>query len=567
MNNKTNSKSQESNARVLKYRKQFFGGMQLLSFPILMMLLLSPLEIYSGNIAEFAFGKNDFIYIFILVCVLLLVIGSAILSVLPPKIFNILSALLLAGSVVAYIQNLFMNQKIFDPDGKRIDWSTLKTDTIINLIIWIVLFGGVLALSLLLIKKQRIRIVTTIAMLLGLVQLVAIVSLFLTTPTKGFKEEPYTLSNKGQFELSPDHNIIITVLDSYSNEAFDEFLSTHPDTLNTLKDFTYYDDASSDYRTTFPSVIHMLTGTEFQSDITSADEWKAYCWQTDTCKLYYDTLKAHDYSCRLYLNKDNYAIIGLASNLLGKYDNVNDRNLAKMDRFLCFKLLTKMSLYKHTPLILKPFFEVMTYDFQEIFKYEFNTASICHENYDFYEKLTTERLSINSETRNSFVFTLLSGIHNPYTNDEYCLKLPPEQVDQVPVETVKEGIDVMINEYLNQLKELNIYDNATVIFCADHGGAQPIFIMKLPNESHTSMVRSSAPICFSDLWPTIFEIIGEDGNSIGRPIQSIAEDEIRERVMYSKADDGYYNKYTFTTREDLAPKYAGNVFEHVFVMK
>lgn len=79
----------------------------------------------------------------------------------------------------------------------------------------------------------------------------------------------------------------------------------------------------------------------------------------------------------------------------------------------------------------------------------------------------------------------------------------------------------MLDAYLQQLKDLGIYDNSTIIITADHGSearSQMIFFMKGKNETHDSMQTTNAPISLNDLVPTIVEAIGEDYAPYGQSV-------------------------------------------------
>ena len=115
-----------------------------LSFPIIMLFLLGPAEIYYSNRNEFSFSLFDFTYIFIGLAIVLLLIGSLLISFMPKTIHKYLMGITFAVSIVMYIQNLLLNKGIFKQDGGPVDWTKLRGYAIVNILIWIVIIGLVL---------------------------------------------------------------------------------------------------------------------------------------------------------------------------------------------------------------------------------------------------------------------------------------------------------------------------------------------------------------------------------------------------------------------------------------
>ena len=57
---------------------------------------------------------------------------------------------------------------------------------------------------------------------------------------------------------------------------------------------------------------------------------------------------------------------------------------------------------------------------------------------------------------------------------------------------------MVMEEYINQLKQLGVYDDATIIITADHGRAsdsQVIFYIKEAGDEHEITPVTNAPFC------------------------------------------------------------------------
>ena len=112
----------------------------------------------------------------------------------------------------------------------------------------------------------------------------------------------------------------------------------------------------------------------------------------------------------------------------------------------------------------------------------------------------------------------------------------------------------IIDEYLNQLKALNKYDDTTIIITADHSDnmahPQPIYFIKRKNEHHDTMQVSKAPISHSDFQGTIAEVITREKNTPNRKsIWDIKEDDVRNRVLQGETWDGIKNTFFYVEYE------------------
>jgi membrane-anchored protein YejM (alkaline phosphatase superfamily) len=137
------------------------------------------------------------------------------------------------------------------------------------------------------------------------------------------------------------------------------------------------------------------------------------------------------------------------------------------------------------------------------------------------------------------------GTHSPYHLSE---DLKYESRSKKVTRT-EQGIGCLkiVSEYLEQMKELGIYDSATIIITADHGQASllnsdkdsgkpddissPLFLVKLPYAESETMSVCNAPVSQQELMPTIMASIGVDKSEYGsgRCFDEIGENESRER--------------------------------------
>ena len=99
--------------------------------------LLGPMEIYAGNILAFKFSWFDFVPICIAVTIFGAIILGVAVSLLPDKIFNIITTIITSLGFLSYIQAIFMNIKLVENDGNGLDYSSIGAFFYVNAIIWI----------------------------------------------------------------------------------------------------------------------------------------------------------------------------------------------------------------------------------------------------------------------------------------------------------------------------------------------------------------------------------------------------------------------------------------------
>ena len=114
----------------------------------------------------------------------------------------------------------------------------------------------------------------------------------------------------------------------------------------------------------------------------------------------------------------------------------------------------------------------------------------------------------------------------------------------------------ILEGYLDELKRLGVYDNATIIITADHGGCdkedlQVIYYVKQPGETHEVSPVTNAPVSHCDLLPTVARMAGLDYAKYGISINDLSQDQQRERTVWiRKKDPNYpeqvYYLYTYT---------------------
>lgn len=499
-----------------------------------MFILFGPCELYATNINEFRFEFFDFFGIMFLLFVFACVISCFILFTLSENLANCVTKTVALFDIMFYVQ-YFLNGKMNLLDGtEEVSTSSL----VLNSLIWI-LFFGVAILFLRLCNLEKYSRMNYIAYACMTMQIIACVSLI--PNIRHVENEKYMFTNEDEFTVSENENILVLVLDCFSNDVIPHLNNDSTKSLKCLHDFTYFDNANSVYEATFMSLANVLTGSTYDTNCSYL-EWGDSIWSSEQCELFYRKLKEKNYKVHIYT--DDLLAASNPENIASKIDNykkvnVGDKNI---DYQRVVKLFIKSSCYKFFPYAVKNRFYYDGDMFNDCINIEYKDEGQApiKRNAEYYQNLIEQGLT-TSENSNYFVIQHLRGLHPPYNIDENGNYV--EKGGQI---TAAIGCMLLVEEYLSQLKRLGIYDNSTIIIMSDHGnqkqceGVQPIFFIKCKNEKHEEFINNSAPISYEDFIPTIMQIIGVETEQ--RSIFDYDESEYRKRVMYVRGFEKSFDK-------------------------
>lgn len=515
--------------------KKMIDGAIVALLPCVTLLILGPLEVYKTNINEIDFGAGDFIFKFIIATIGLCIFEALIMLI--PYIRDVSLVVLFTGGIGSYVQILFLNGYLGKSDGRQIIWRENTRVVLINGAIWGVILIVSAFIAIYKRKKYR-KIYVTISAFLIAIQLLAVVSILASTGIKHLPDKMAALDTADINKIGEDDNIVLFVLDGFSNWDFENLLKDKPETEDIFKDFVYYDNECSIYGATFPSLLHMITGTDptFEG---SCREWKENAWYSETCESFYEEMHDAGYSCELYTTNE-IAILGNISNAANVMDNVTETT-ASLNEEQLIRSMIMMSFYRGAPYWYKDVFEV----YSDPFSYcvTLSADNTKHFNSDFYNQLKEEGLStVEGKT---YKIIHLYGTHPPYRNNALC-----EYDDGATRENVREGLAYMLEEYFAQMKQIGVYDNSTIIVTADHGAQyiltdefknQPTFLYKGKGEVCTKMQINSAPISHDDIIPTVLQAAGIEHGKFGTSILEWHEDDSRERTYIEHSEMMLYS--------------------------
>lgn len=504
-------------------------------------LIYLPSELYFGNPNVFLVGYGVFIWPMLVEFVLF--VGAYLIITLifaTKQHYYLCNNFCLTFTLLANLQHMFLNGNMQQMDGTQQVWDIRKI--VVNLVIWLIAFICVIIVNR--IAQKRLRNAFKIIGYCGFsIQLISLVVLaVITLPTLEF--DNFVLSNEDAFEMAPENNVIVFVLDSYDNQNIEQILEQDPTFLEPLDGFVRYANTTGKYAFTDLGVPYLLTGEE------TAYEYKEgnYALEANKNSTVLEEIAEAGYTIGLYteagfISKDEYV---LAEN--GKYTNRTLGVEAEIEA------LTKASRYKSFPFAIKNYFSYADEDFVDARRTDVQLHNVYNDA-PFVKQLLEEKISIDGTKEAMFKFYHLHGAHTPYyMNEEF-------ENEETDIMSQSKGCMKIVFEFIDQLKENDLYEDATIIITADHGMnffdrperayelgmdlmSCPIIFVKNAGDAGTELVTSNAPISHSEIVPTYMQAIIGSNQRYGRTVEEIGENEIRERAfIFGRHNDIPFVKY------------------------
>lgn len=515
------------------YLKSWVVLFGIVFLPVFSFGIFAPTEVFFANYSIFGVVFGEFGWKFLLGGLAISLVISAIAAILPKVIKNVVAVGIWMFSICGYIQTMFLNGHIDQIGATNEGYQPSQQTIIINLLIWLAIIA-VLAGVLLSQRKRMLSVIVISSWALIGVQLIAYISLFLGADEKAFsyEESELVLDGTTQYEVSPNDNIIVLVLDNISNVAYAYSRLEYPEMNEVLKDFTYYNNADSNYYGTFPSLCHIMTGYEYDPSI-KINDWTADAWNNERTSSFYQQMHAQNYDVHVYINPEEPELL-VGQNgiqlLEDSVDNVRESSsIREIDYPKLYKTLLQMACYRFLPEICKPAFDVPNSQYANLVTYPDNVMNSVNPLY--YADLKEKGLVCADTNRNYLIFQYLNGIHE-LINDENCELTLVEDYRQTMA-----GIWRLLDEYLNQLKACGVYDDATIIVTSDHGTefyGQNIFFIKPKGQTSDVMAETNAAITLQELLPTIAECADLDVGTMGNTIWDYHDNEARTRTIYMR---------------------------------
>ena len=520
----------------------------LVAFAIsLTVFVFGTFEIYGTNIDQFGFSLTDFLGWSLLYAFMTAGIIVAILLPLRGRIFDVAFALFFWIALMLMVQGNYLNFGISSLAGDGVSGNGFSIGMLIlNSAIWLAVGIGCVAAVLLIRTKHRelIRTVGTIAMItvIGMQALTFAVT-SMTSDVWAKKEHPeqlQLLTYQNMNHVSDEHNVIWFVIDRFDVDYYENYaLKECPEIFYNLDGFTYYDNMVSLYTRTFPSIPYMLTGVEHDYKDARVDYFAEAYSNSNFLKLLKESnYNVNIYTERYYCYEDAVPFEEYISNAT-KIEEVKT-----VKKPLLAKDMLRVSLYRYLPLATKGWTgDISTPQFEKYMDYGTQAPVFSGDMKNAYDYLDRNAMQV-VQGKNNFAFIHIAGCHLPNHYNQDFSPVSPEEKDSVPSAMIQSF--KIINRYLDQLKELGLYENATIIISGDHGNADPSMPMtrapvaalfvKRSGSMGTKIVTSNAPVTQGDIIPAILESEGiKTDLDFGRSLFDVKEGEKRVRIC--KFDD------------------------------
>lgn len=522
-----------------------------ISIPVLtfcfMCFVYLPSETFIGNNSDFEFSYQMFIPHQMVVMAECFLVAAVCISVCNWSFFEVAEALVFGLNLAVYIQYMVLNSRLNLLDGSTPVWSDYKADIAAGYLIW----GLLLIAPIIFMRKskkiwERIRL--WIPAFLGGIQLVTLCSLLLTAPTEVFvvKLQDSYMSPEEQFRVSAEDNVILLVWDAVDNAYLKELIEAEPEQFEGLEDFVIYTNTCSVFDATSTSLAQMLAGMDFAVELTGK-EWHEQAWNSERAAEFYERLHAAGYVINGFnLNTST------VENYKGKFDNYRIASDEESERLLVdeermYEKFSDLIAYRALPMGWKRLVDSANLDFSDIVTRRERTY---HDNREYLEHL---QLATSEREQNYLVVEHLWGTHDP------C----PDTLEETKF------LLGVLKEYIWQLKELGVYEDAAIIVTSDHGehnvynptkASTPILMVKEKGKHNEELVLKNAPVYHEDMQATLLDCAGlydkeRDEALFGSSIFDIKEDGLRERTWYNKRADSDYPRVTIMGKTGIWTKY------------
>ena len=513
----------------------------------LVVFVVAPLDIFGSNYAELDFSLKNFAFFLILGAVLTVLLFGLLMFLLPRKAYRCVFAFTLATAALFIIQQNFLNFGMNSLPGDKLPGEIPSAgEIIIDLLIWIVVYGGAFFLAIWVnIKGDKGDVIKTVSFIVSFALLASQItspifivinsnSKFETNILKGSgKKEKTTINTERGFnELAQKNNVFYFCIDRFDEEYAEKAYASDRGIFSELTGFTWYRDNVSNYGHTFPAVANMLTQKKYDINERRAVFLDKVYKGGDTPL---DKLNENGYAVNIYTVK--YYAFTNAKHLPQYVDNLAKATDESNERisFALSAQLAGFSLYRAAPLVFKQFFDTgSTSDVNGI---------VNKKGDDGYEEWIgtnsqAETLAKNAitvgDSEKKFAFIHYDGMHDV---------LQPSNPFITSILSRNIGV---VNSFIKALKENGLYKDATIIITGDHsrpvndisgvldgsGKGQPrrtaLFVKTAGSDEGFAV--SEAPTSHEDIWATIFrsENIGYEGSGVA--VSLLSEGQSRERI-------------------------------------
>ena len=484
-------------------KKRFKKSILLCFTTAFTIFFFSPTLILLTNYGELKNSSGKLLPIVVVVAIIMFIVLLLVHILFKNKSYYLVFALLFAICLGAFIQSLFINPKFPPINGGEIPWEWYTKATVLSVGVWFVIIVGSLY-AMIKKPKETIVIKNVICVLIVLIEVLSLIYTSISTKEERSRN-PIVVTKNNQFDLSSNKNTVVFVVDTLDALWAEKYMLQDEGYLEYFKDFTYFDDVVSGGAPTVLGMPAMLTGQLYNPKEETKEEYYERVYsETNIFKLIHDQGWGQKYYTHLsYLECGDIQYI----------DNVIEGEYVVTQVAPLAKELYKLVAFNTMPMPLKRFFwntqnVLQNYIVPKGGWEEYSTE----DDPQLYQDMLAHPMTTNSD-KNLFVMYHMFGAHGPYYMDENALRIPVEHSRDY-LEGQIRGTIKIIQTFIDEMKENNIYDSSTIIITADHGGENvypnPAVFIKKPNETHDEMIVDDTKLSFQNLYATYMSSITDE---------------------------------------------------------
>lgn len=452
------------------------------------------MSIYIKNIKVISINLSDNWFILVFFSILASIFLYLISIVLKP-FFPHIGVLFTAFTLCLIIEGNFLQYNFGELNGQEIDWSSYRLKIWLDSFFWLAILITSFLFSRYIYKNSK-----SISLILLAFLIVTIFFDFLSNPVPEKKESIFTNNNEW-FKFSTEHNIVVLILDSFRAEAFSKVLESYPEYNEVFKDFTFFENTTGGYPTTYPSVPLILSGLYFDNSVPISEFINSVEGKTLPVVMKQNGFEVQNFNSEFFESV---------------YDNASDS----------MPLNTILSLTRREYLIAAIRYAPLVFKRSAIDQY-YRGNDYSHKNMVVFNDLTKEIQAVKG--RPVFKFAHLTGAHRPFQLDA-DLNYTNEGYYEQAAASLK-----VTKDLLQEMKAKGVYDNSLIFILGDHGTPitgenienglaymyQPFLLVKKVNQKSDSIQISSSPVSLSDIPQTI---VSEQGLDVSYPGYSVFEE-------------------------------------------
>ncbi|MBR4032488.1 MAG: sulfatase-like hydrolase/transferase [Clostridia bacterium] len=552
--NRSSSKTQiqQKSKREYSFKNKLLTTLLLSFVAPLTVCFFGPFETYCGNISEFTFALGDFLPYVAAISVTVAVAVFVLLMILDGRAFDIASAVVLALTVLTFAQKYYLNLGVNALAGDGVGTTEVgPLATVLNALIWVIVIAGAVAAAIMLKKQNKARFfVSTALVLIAVLVMQSIGCIAIATDLGSQTEqgdasdsahrEKNMLTYENLNELSEGKNIVFFLIDRFDVRYFEKLQATDPEFLEGLDGFTFYNDYTSLYCRTYPAIASILTGKENDFKDSRLEFFKEVYTDGGHMKnLHNAGYDVNIYTEKYYAYDDAYYMSDYVGNMSGVNGYEIDSNTALS------RDMIRLSLSTCLPFVAKDVVgQMSTPDFNAHAVYESDEDVYDADMKNVYDYIT-ENDFVKNESKGQFSFIHIYGCHTPVKYNLNWEEANDKEKNDTTM-ALKQSLTI-IYEYIEEMKRLGVYDDATIVITGDHpaalsdtkligeasksdnGTRVTTMLFKRSGDSGTALKTSTAQISQDELWATIYESEGLKSLKTGESFFDIPEGVDRER--------------------------------------